>query len=63
MNQKMRYLCSRLRRVLTNDRGQDLVEYALVIAMICFGASSSMRPLAAMISVAMTSISANLAAS
>jgi Flp pilus assembly pilin Flp len=56
-------LCSRFQRLLDNDRGQDVVEYALVIAMLCFGASASLRPVAAMISLAMSSISMGIAAS
>lgn len=63
MNIVVLNLCSIVRRLLTKDCGQDVVEYALVVALIGFGAASSMRPLAAIINVALTSISTNVAAS
>ena len=56
-------MCSHFRRLLINDHGQDTAEYALVIALVCFGASASLRPIAGMINVALSSISADIAAS
>jgi pilus assembly protein Flp/PilA len=42
------------------ENGQDLVEYALVIAVVCLGIISSMNTLANGINTAMTTLSSNL---
>ncbi len=47
-------------RLLKEDRGQDLVEYALVIAVVCLGIVSGMGTLANGINNAMTTLSTNL---
>lgn len=47
-------------RRLKEDRGQDLVEYALVIAVVCLGIVSGMGTLANGINNAMTTLSTNL---
>jgi pilus assembly protein Flp/PilA len=46
-----------LRRLITLDHGQDLVEYALVVSLIAFAATASMKALASGISNAFGSIS------
>jgi pilus assembly protein Flp/PilA len=46
--------------ILKEDSGQDLVEYALVIAVICLGIVSGMGTLANGINNAMSSVSTNL---
>lgn len=38
------YIC--IQNLLAHEEGQDLVEYALVVALIAFGAISGMRFLA-----------------
>ena len=43
MNQFMQNAFVKLQRVLSQEEGQDLVEYALVVALIAFGAVISMR--------------------
>jgi pilus assembly protein Flp/PilA len=48
------------RRTLSEESGQDLVEYALVIAVVCLGLISGMNTLANGINSAMTTISSNL---
>jgi pilus assembly protein Flp/PilA len=45
----------------SNEEGQDLVEYALVVALIAFGAVAGMTTLATAINNAFLSISAKLA--
>jgi pilus assembly protein Flp/PilA len=40
-----KFFCE-LRRLITQEHGQDLVEYALVVAMIAFGATAGMKALA-----------------
>jgi pilus assembly protein Flp/PilA len=52
-----------LRTLLNRDEGQDLVEYALVVAIIAFGAVTAMKGLSAEINVAFKTISSNLSTS
>ena len=54
---------SSLRRLLVHDEGQDLVEYALVVALIAFGAIAGMHFLAAGINDAFSGIATTLTAS
>jgi pilus assembly protein Flp/PilA len=49
-----------IREALKDDKGQDLVEYALVIAVICLGIVSGMGTLANGINNAMTTVSGKL---
>jgi pilus assembly protein Flp/PilA len=39
-------LYSTLRNILSNENGQDLIEYALVVALIAFAAIGGMQTLA-----------------
>ena len=50
----------RLRRLITPDHGQDMVEYALVVALIAFAATASMKALASGINNAFSTLSVNL---
>jgi len=45
---------------LKDENGQDLVEYALVIAVVCLGIISGMNTLANGINTAMTTLSTNI---
>jgi pilus assembly protein Flp/PilA len=47
-------------QALKDEQGQDLVEYALVIAVVCLGIISGMNTLANGINAAMTTISTKL---
>ena len=49
--------------VLKGDEGQDLVEYALVVALIAFGAVAAMQGLSSEINTAFQTISSELASS
>lgn len=49
-----------LRQLMQDERGQDLVEYALVVALIAFGAITGMRYLATGLNHAFSSISSTL---
>jgi len=49
-----------LKSRLTEDEGQDLVEYALVVALIALAATAGMNTLATDISAAFTSIGGTL---
>jgi pilus assembly protein Flp/PilA len=46
--------------LMTGDEGQDLVEYALVVALIAFGAVAAMQGLATEINTAFNVISSDL---
>ena len=47
-------------RNLVNDEGQDLIEYALVVALIAFAATVGMNSLATKINAAFVSIGSTL---
>jgi len=49
-----------LRFLLTGEEGQDLVEYALVVALIAFGAIAGMSQLAVGINNAFSGIATTL---
>jgi pilus assembly protein Flp/PilA len=49
--------------ILREDEGQDLVEYALTVALIAFGAVAAMQGLATEINTAFNIISSDLATS
>jgi pilus assembly protein Flp/PilA len=46
--------------ILAQEEGQDLVEYALVVALIALGATVAMKSLGTEISTAFTSITTSL---
>ncbi len=54
-------LRSALRALLRNKKGQDLIEYALVVALIAFAAAAGMSTVATKINAAFTSIGTKLA--
>lgn len=49
-----------LRTLLKHDEGQDLVEYALVVALIAFGAITGMGYLATGLNTAFSTIASTL---
>jgi pilus assembly protein Flp/PilA len=63
MNIKLSKLCLRAQSWLLREDGQDLVEYALVVALIAFGAVASMNTLASDINTAFTNIGSSLTSS
>ena len=63
MNPVFRILFDRLRADLLQEQGQDLVEYALVVALIAFGAITSMQFLASSLNNAFSSVAATLSTS
>jgi pilus assembly protein Flp/PilA len=48
-------------QVLLNEEGQDLIEYALVVALIGFAATAGMSSLATALNTAFTQIGTTLA--
>jgi pilus assembly protein Flp/PilA len=53
----------KLHDLMSTDEGQDLVEYALVVALIAFGAVAAMKGLSTEIKTAFNAISSDLASS
>jgi pilus assembly protein Flp/PilA len=60
MNTLFLKLFIKLQLLLDNQEGQDLVEYALVVALIAFGATAGMKALAGGINKAFGGISTTL---
>ena len=58
----LRFL-SKLVSLLAREEGQDLVEYALVVALVAFGATSAMKLLGSGLNHTFSSISSTLASS
>ena len=52
-----------LQSLVKSDEGQDLIEYALVVALIAFAATAGMATLATNINDAFTKIGSKLTAS
>ena len=53
-------LSRRIQSLLSREEGQDLVEYALVVALIALGATLAMDSLQAEIAAVFTSITGSL---
>jgi pilus assembly protein Flp/PilA len=60
MNNLMIKLFVKFQDFATREEGQDLVEYALVVALIAFGATAAMKGLSNGIANAFNSISTQL---
>ncbi len=60
MNIKLWTLCLRMRELLSDEDGQDLIEYALIVALIALGATAGMQTLAADINNAFVTIGGTL---
>jgi pilus assembly protein Flp/PilA len=52
-----------LQGLSTREEGQDLVEYALVVALVAFGATAAIKSLGTGLNHAFTNISSTLASS
>ncbi len=63
VNELLLNLYSKLRLLLNREEGQDLVEYALVVAVIAFGAVIAMKGLSNEIKTAFNVISSDLGSS
>jgi pilus assembly protein Flp/PilA len=60
MNSLMNRLHFHLRNIVVREEGQDLVEYALVVALIALGAIAGMSALASGINQAFSTVATNL---
>ena len=50
----------RMQTLLADEQGQDLIEYALVVALIAFAATAGMNSVATKINTAFTNIGTKL---
>jgi len=60
MNTMLLKLYVKFQDLASREEGQDLVEYALVVALIAFGATAGMKSLATGLNSAFTGISTTL---
>ena len=60
MKETMLKLSAKLQGLMLRDEGQDLIEYALVVALIAFAATAGMKTLANDINLAFTNIGSTL---
>ena len=63
MNNLLLNLYVKFQNLVSREEGQDLVEYALVVALIAFGATAGMGALAGGINKAFNTISTTLSTS
>jgi len=60
MKDKFLALCVKLQLQLQREEGQDLIEYALVVALVAFAATAGMKVLATNINTAFGNIANTL---
>lgn len=60
MKDKFLLLSVKLQNILMREEGQDLIEYALVVALIALGATAGMKQLATAINDAFINIGSQL---
>ena len=60
LNDKLLKLSIKVKTMLSDDRGQDLVEYALVVAIIALGATAAMTTLSSDINAVFKNIASKL---
>ena len=63
MNNLLLKLCVKMQSLLVREEGQDLVEYALTVALVAFGATVAMQSLGAGLNATFTAISSTLSSS
>ena len=63
MNDMLLKLYVKFQDLKSSEEGQDLVEYALVVALIAFGATAGMGALATGINTAFSNVSSKLGTS
>lgn len=61
MNTILLKLYIRLQNLVTREEGQDMVEYAMMVALLSFGWIASVKSVATAVNSAFGSISSNLA--
>jgi pilus assembly protein Flp/PilA len=63
MNNLMLKLFVKMQTLVIREEGQDLVEYALVVALVSFGATAALKTLGTGLNTAFSNISSTLASS
>ena len=63
MNDLMLKLFVKMQTLAVREEGQDLVEYALVVALVAFGSTSALKALGTGLNHSFTNISSTLASS
>jgi len=61
MNTLLHRTYLRMKQMLENENGQNMVEYALIVALIAFGAVLGMKALASGLNKSFSTISTTLA--
>ena len=56
MNDQLLKLSAKIQNLLSSEEGQDLIEYALVVALVAFAATAGMKTLATGINTAFGNI-------
>jgi pilus assembly protein Flp/PilA len=56
MKDKLLKVSAKIQTLLMSEEGQDLIEYALVVALIAFAATAGMKAVAGGINTAFTNI-------
>jgi len=62
MKDRMWMLSIKVKELLTREEGQDLIEYALIVALIAFAATAGMSTLASNINTAFANIGGKVVA-
>jgi pilus assembly protein Flp/PilA len=60
MKDKLMKYSAKMQVLLMSEEGQDLIEYALVVALIAFAATAGMKSLSTAINLAFTNIGTTL---
>lgn len=60
MKDKLLMLSIKLRTLLSDEQGPDLIEYALLVALVAFGATAGMTTLAGAINHAFNTVGSTL---
>jgi pilus assembly protein Flp/PilA len=63
VNNLLLNLCAKIQALKNCEKGQDMVEYALIVALIAFGATAGMGKVATGIKTAFSNISSQLGSS
>jgi pilus assembly protein Flp/PilA len=63
MNNLILKLYIKIQALMNHEEGQDLVEYALVVALVACGATAALQTLGSGLNSAFTNISSTLASS
>ncbi|HUB00909.1 MAG TPA: hypothetical protein VMA34_21435 [Terracidiphilus sp.] len=60
MNNLLLNLYVKIQNLMSSDEGQDMVEYALVLALVALGATATLKALATEITTVYTTITTDL---